>query len=598
MKFSNFEVVIVGAGAAGLTAAIGLARAGFAVAVLEAAPFPGAENWSGCVYFCENLAHPDILGPEAVEALAWERRLVERGFFACDGHSLLGMTYRDAAAFRHCYTVLRPIYDHHLAQVALRNGVTILAETTVESLVRDGSRVIGVCTNRGPLYADLVFLAEGDASHLVTREGYERSTDPREAPKFLQGIKQVIELPSGAIEESFGIGPEEGVAYEMLVRNGTLRGQSVHLNMGGFVYTNRQSLSIGLVLPADNLAEHFEGDPNLLMEWFENVPALQPWLRGGRRGTFGAKIIRGGGARDIPRLTDHGLAIGGAASAIGVDFPYPNFTGPATAMGLLLTQAAVRIRAEGSGFTPDALRRHYLEPLQQTHYWRDVEFLRRWPGYVKRTQVFFDRNIDLALGTAYLWTRPKRWFLTKLTNWLRLVRHAAGPGRWQELRNDFQHLVRALRLRDVMDRPGVRRLVLDGTVNALRDLFGRPRPHLPAAGTIRLHYRVAGEESVSPPWPFRRWFRRFAPVLAPMAHRVYTNDDRPLGEKLNAAIRLLLRQINMLDVVAACSLGLLAAALGLLLVGWDKLLGPLRWRRRGKPPRGLHAHYAAAARQA
>ena len=56
---------------AGLTAAIGLARAGFAVAVVEAAAFPGAENWSGCVYFCENLAHPDILGPEGVEALAW-----------------------------------------------------------------------------------------------------------------------------------------------------------------------------------------------------------------------------------------------------------------------------------------------------------------------------------------------------------------------------------------------------------------------------------------------------------------------------------------------------------------------------------------------
>src|SRR5438445_8323058 len=236
MKFSNFEVVIVGAGAAGLTAAIGLARAGFAVAVLEAAPFPGAENWSGCVYFCENLAHPDILGPEAVEALAWERRLVERGFFACDGHSLLGMTYRDASAFRHCYTVLRPIYDHHLAQAAVRHGVVLLTQTTAESLIREGGRVIGVCSNRGPLYADLVFLAEGDAAHLLTREGYERTVLPREPVKYLQGIKEVWELPAGAVEDRFGVGPDEGVAYEMLLRNGTLRGRPVHLNMGGFVY--------------------------------------------------------------------------------------------------------------------------------------------------------------------------------------------------------------------------------------------------------------------------------------------------------------------------------------------------------------------------
>src|SRR5438309_91239 len=329
MAAANYDVVVVGAGAAGLTAAIGLARAGFTVAAVEAAAFPGAENWSGCVYFCENLADPDVLGPAGVEALAWERRLVERGFFATDGHGLLGMTYRDVDAFRHCYTVLRPIYDHHLAQVALRHGVALLNHTTAESLIRDSGRVVGICTNRGPLYADLVFLAEGDASHLVTREGYERYSDQRESAKFLQGIKQVIDLPPGAIEETFGVGPEEGVAYEMLLRNGTLRGRSVHLNMGGFVYTNRQSLSVGLVLPADNLHEHFDGDPNLLIEWFENLPALQPWLRNGKRGVFGAKIIRGGGARDIPYLIAEGLAVGGAASAIGIDFPYPDFTWPA-----------------------------------------------------------------------------------------------------------------------------------------------------------------------------------------------------------------------------------------------------------------------------
>ena len=62
--------LVVGAGAAGLTAAIGLARAEFTVAAVEAAAFPGGENWSGCVYFSENLAHPDILGPEGVDALA------------------------------------------------------------------------------------------------------------------------------------------------------------------------------------------------------------------------------------------------------------------------------------------------------------------------------------------------------------------------------------------------------------------------------------------------------------------------------------------------------------------------------------------------
>jgi electron transfer flavoprotein-quinone oxidoreductase len=418
MTSPHFDVVIVGAGAAGLTAAIGLARAGFRVAAVEAAAFPGAENWSGCVYFAENLAHPDILGEDGVQALAWERRLVERGFFGTDGYGLLGMKYRDEAAFRHCYTVLRPIYDHHLAQVALRHGVALLTSTTAESLICEAGRVIGICTNRGPLYANLTFLAEGDASNLVSREGYERSTRPEDAPKFLQGIKQVIELPPRAIETRFGVGPEEGVAYEMLLRNGSLRGKSVHLNMGGFLYTNRQSLSIGLVLPVDNLHQHFDGDPNLLMEWFLGLPALRPWFEGATPGPFGAKLIRGGGIKDVPTLVDDGLAIGGAASGIGIDFPYPNFTGPATAMGLLLTHAARKIRDEGTGFTREALDRHYLQPLKATHYWRDVEFLRDWPAYVKKTPVFFGRNLDVALGSAYLWTRPGKGLAGRWHDWL------------------------------------------------------------------------------------------------------------------------------------------------------------------------------------
>src|SRR5213079_1604166 len=106
----------------------------------------------------------------------------------------------------------------------------------------------------------------------------------------------------------------------------------------------------------------------------------------------------GRGGKDTPNRIDDGLAIGGAASAVGIDFPYPNFTGPATAMGLLLAEAVRKIRDEGGRFSREELRRHYLGPMQRTHYWRDVEFLRHWPGYVKQTRVFFGRNIDLALG--------------------------------------------------------------------------------------------------------------------------------------------------------------------------------------------------------
>src|SRR5579871_6872195 len=95
----------------------------------------------------------------------------------------------------------------------------------------------------------------------------------------------------------------------------------------------------------------------------------------------------------VPYLIEDGLAVGGAAAGLGVDFPVLNLMGPATATGLLLSRAAARIRSEGGDFGREALARHYLEPLQQTRFWHDREFLNRWPGHLRRTHVLFDRGI-------------------------------------------------------------------------------------------------------------------------------------------------------------------------------------------------------------
>ena len=204
MSDGKYEVVIVGAGPAGITAAIALAKAEIPVLVLEAGAFPGAENWSGAVYFTENLAQSDVLGEDAIRQAAWERPVTQRGVQIYNGHGRLGLTYRNPETFRHCYTVLRPTFDHYLAALARSFGATILTETTATGLVRDAAgKITGVQTTRGPVFADVVFLAEGDASHLVTKEGYERATEPG-APHFLQGVKEVIEMDPAEIERRFG----------------------------------------------------------------------------------------------------------------------------------------------------------------------------------------------------------------------------------------------------------------------------------------------------------------------------------------------------------------------------------------------------------
>ena len=91
MPGTDSQVLIVGCGAAGVTAAIGLARRGIPVCVIEGAPYPGAENWSGAVYFCENLARPEILGEDLLRQTPLERRIVRRGILATDGRVATGL---------------------------------------------------------------------------------------------------------------------------------------------------------------------------------------------------------------------------------------------------------------------------------------------------------------------------------------------------------------------------------------------------------------------------------------------------------------------------------------------------------------------------
>ena len=570
---ANFDVVVVGAGPAGITAAICLAKSDFSVLVLEAGAFPGAENWSGAVYFSETLTHPDVLGLDELERGAIERRVVKRGFYLYNGHAMFGLAYRNPKTFENCYTVLRPVFDHWLAEKAKRFGVTILSETTAESLIREEGRIIGVHTDRGPVYADAVFLAEGDAAHLVTKEGYERipnSKSPIPKLSFLQGIKEVLELDPALIEKNFGVGPGEAACFEIALRNGTIGNRPAQLNAGGFLYTNQQSISLGIVLPLDNLANHFNGDHNRLMEWFKGLPEIQKWIGGSQSAAYGAKIIRGGGYKELPQLVDDGLAIGGAATGIGIDFPYPNFTGPATSMGFLFAEAFKKLRKDGQPVTKANLERLYEQPVRQTHYFKNVEFLRNWPGYVEHTTVFFGRQIDLTCGALYTLSNPE---LSGFSRWWQLAKFARETlplKRWGETFADLRKLNRAIpTLRLAMRAlPSALGPMLLNTLWPFRSNNVGAGPRACPNGEQRsadwattggrpydLNISFSVEAERVPwekfPWSVRRLLRGLSCGLPDAAHSLYHNDDTPIEKKLQASLAHVLRNSSLWDVLLA-----------------------------------------------
>ncbi|MHB1567314.1 MAG: FAD-binding protein [Acidiferrobacter sp.] len=379
------EVLIVGGGPAGLSAALRLAHAGVPVLVLEAGEFAGAENWSGGVYHAEPLLRDDVLGAALWAQAPKERRIVSRALFVHDGtsgggfaaHAVAGNDYGEA------WTVLRPRLDRWLASRAIERGVTILPRTAATALRYRGGRVVGVDTDRGPIEAPVVFLAEGDAGFLLAREHRERAV-----VHYAQGIKAVFALPPAVLEARFGVGPGEGIAQEWVLANGRADGRLRRLNATGFVYTNAASLSVGLVVPLASLATH-GGDHAALLTRFLQLEVIQALTAGARQVAYGVKVIRSGGFDEGAPCAVDGLAVGGALLGLGVEFPYPNFMGPAAASGVAFADAVIALRPRGD-YTAAALTLAYGGRLQASVDYANAVCARAWPQALHATPLVFD----------------------------------------------------------------------------------------------------------------------------------------------------------------------------------------------------------------
>ena len=372
------DVIVVGAGPAGACAALVAARAGLSTVLLERGPFPGSKNMYGGVVYPRIL---DQLIPEWWLEAPVQRWITRRSTMVMTDTQALTIDFRNDGWGRPPYngaTAYRPDFDHWLAGKAEDAGAQLLCSTTATGLIRDAAgHVVGVRTDRpdGDLTARVVIAADGVNSFIAKEAGLYEHTD---AKHYTLGVKETLALPKHVIDERFGVRGHEGVDIEII-------GCTSGVNGGGFLYTNLDTVAVGVVLKLPKLAAQ-KLRPEEIIARLKQHSAIAPLVEGAELKEYSAHLIPEAGLAMMPKMTTDGLLVAGDAAALclaaGIWLEGVNF---AMASGMYAGQSAVE--AVGRGDTTAIGLAGYQARLSDTFVLKDHRKLRRAPSLVLSDRV-------------------------------------------------------------------------------------------------------------------------------------------------------------------------------------------------------------------
>ena len=321
------DVVIVGAGPAGLACALRLAQRAAAhpgrlnlenVYVLEKGREVGAHLLSGAILDLRSLREL-LPGFEAKAPVDCPVESDAVYFFTERSHFKFPIT----PPFLHNtgnYVVSLNRLGKWMGQKVEEAGITIFTDTAgVEVLYDEKDAVAGVRTgdkgvdrqgrpkeNHQPgsdLHARVTVIAEGPRGSLAKQLFLEKDLEKGSNPMtYGLGLKELWEVPAGR--------PGPGTVIHTL---GWPLSQDQY--GGGFLYGMRNNLvSLGLVVGLDYRNPLV--DPHTAFQLWKTHPFLRALLEGGRLVKYGAKTIPEGGYFSMPRLVTDGAVILGDSAGL------------------------------------------------------------------------------------------------------------------------------------------------------------------------------------------------------------------------------------------------------------------------------------------
>ena len=381
MSETDFDIIVVGSGCAGAVAAYTAASAGKSVLVVERGVFAGAKNMTGGRIYSHSLKK---VFPDFEREAPLERRITHERMAFMDPASQLAVDFTSpelAEEGRDSYSVLRAPFDQWLAEKAEEAGAEYICGIAVEELLKDGSgKVCGVRAGEDEITAQVVVLAEGCNTVLAER----CLGNPRPKPSQMAvGVKQVLELPSGVIEDRFLLPEGEGAAMLFV-------GDCTHGSVGGgFLYTNKDSVSLGLVATISTAADGANEVPVYqMLEDFKNHPAVAPIIRGAKLVEHSGHMVPEGGYDMVPRYVFDGCLVAGESAGLCMNMGYQvrgmDF---AVASGRMAGEAAVK--AIDAGDTSAAGLASYKSAMEGSFVIKDLETFRKWPRTMEGWKSMF-----------------------------------------------------------------------------------------------------------------------------------------------------------------------------------------------------------------
>ncbi|MFQ6000311.1 MAG: FAD-dependent oxidoreductase [Anaerolineae bacterium] len=386
----TYDAVVVGAGPAGVSAGMTMARQGLKVIVIERGRFAGAKNLSGGTLYTHALLEllPDLWDRDP----PLERPVTEHGFWFLSKGAVTRLTHRSEELEPVSHTVLRARFDPWFAEQASEVGALLIGKTTVTDFLRGGrGEIVGIITDRaeGDVYAPMVIVAEG-VNNLLTQKLGLAKADLR--PEYVAlGVKEVIGLSEEEIEKRFGLwGPEEGLAVQIF------GDATIGLPGAAFLYTNRKSVSLGVAVILEDLVLH-QLRPYEVLERFKNHRLMRPYLQGGKSLEYGAHLIPEWGYDHLPALAGDGVLVAGDAAGFVVSLQ--GGSNMAMISGKLAGEVAVEAHRQGN-FSAEFLA-HYRSRLEKSFILQDLKKYRRLTDFLNENPRFVTTYTDFlneALG--------------------------------------------------------------------------------------------------------------------------------------------------------------------------------------------------------